>query len=1386
MNSLFRDYEIVARSGLFDPKYYLAAYPDVARRNIDPLMHYLEEGARAVRNPHPDFDAEFYLAQCRLHGHKPENPLIHYLTVGVGLGFKTKPDGETQLFDAAQPNGADEAAETQIFSRPPMLLYIDDADVGPDGVLRVEGWVVCLAPVASVEVLLDAASLGAAEHGRPRVDVAETRATYPNAGQSGFLFVGDVSALGAGSKTITVRATAQTGIVRELVRTLDVSELQRPAPADEAPIRYHCDHVMLTTTGRLSLAGWVVCAAPITTIDVLVDGAKVGVARFGLDRGDVGNLFPSLPHARASGFAVSCRAKPPLIGEHRVMLRAYRNDDRAEDIVLPVLAIENDIEPAVGTASASEPAARALHLDAPVLFDSAMETPVRGKLEVSGWALARAGVAAIEIVVDDVVLMTAEYGLRRRDVQSAFPDWEDTLESGFFALVPHRLLPRGPHQAAVVLRDQAGATSSIDFRILVEPLPDTAGPWALRRKMPAAELDLGQRLLTQQDWHPVFQVLMAVPSGTSLDDVRTTLLSLKAQVYANWRLALLWEAPASDQLTTELGVLGDKCRFVGDFSPGDMPDDTSFLTVLTPGTELGCDAFHEMALVTVAHRDADFLYSDERRLNPGTGEIEAFFKPQWSPDLLLSTNYVGQLWCARVDLVHRALAATENPLLQGSYELVLRLTEAAKTIRHVPSVLCERPPGNFGDAAQDRLALDRAIRRRGIAASVLPGIVGGTYRLKRELLADGLVSIIIPTRAAQGMIERCIDTIRSRTRHRNFEIVCIENIPPEDAHWRDWLGAYADRVISTEEPFNWSRFNNRAVAAARGAFLLFLNDDTEIVDPDWLTVLLEHAQRPEIGVVGPLLLYPDRRIQHAGMFLAAMGQGRHAFRHAEDDDPGYFGLALTERNVMAVTGACLMIRRETFDRLGGFDEARDIVNNDLDFCLRVWQAGLHTVYTPHTRLVHYEAISRADIADDFDAAAFATKWRDIFLAGDPFFSPHLSKAQDAVAADDEPNRVVVTGRPAFLRGDIKKILVVKLDHIGDCIMAFPAVRCLKRHFPESRITVLTSRASRSVWAMEPAVEATIEFDFFHARSSAGEVELSDEDWRRLRDRLQPEHFDLAIDLRKHLETRPVLQHTGARYLAGTDHRNKFPWLDVAVEWEGDPAYIHKRQHNVDDLINLVDAVAAACEIDRGLIVSPPSAPSPAIDKILAGIEERCLVCLHPTAGNDMKQWPVAYFAAVADRLVENNDARIIVIGGPGEEAVGAELLRQMRHADAAISLIGRLPLGDLPALLTRCSLFLGNDSGPKHIAAGLGVPTVSVQSGTVDVYEWGPIGPQAVAVVRDVTCAPCYLPKPEDCRRGLACLRQLAPDAVYAACTRLLLAAGDGYRGLNDAKTVAV
>jgi ADP-heptose:LPS heptosyltransferase/GT2 family glycosyltransferase len=1534
MEALFSDYEEARKSGLFDAEHYLATYPDVAERNIDPLVHYLEEGAREGRNPRADFDSAFYLEQCTLRGEPPGNPLLHYIRIGAARGFKTRrdafgvagadrerpagkgaraadlpgnpagkqpilvaieslgvvgaPDGASRLslsgwalaagriaeitasidgavvgtatYGVARPDIAKlypdrdgaghcgfilafdlpslksgaidpvltvRTADGEIGHRPlrveippqevdvgiadpldpagslpekpgplPMQLYIDDVTVDPTGILRLQGWVVCLVQIESVDALIDGAVIGKTEFGRVRPDVEKALPDYPNARFSGFRLVVDASFYGAGWKTITVRAVARTGISGEATAPVRIPELAIASTTHpETGLSHHCDEIALTTAGRIALKGWAVSASPVAAILVLLDGEQIGEAELGLERPDIGNLYPAFAHARRPGFAFETQSGKVIAGEHEITLRICLADGQTHDERIPLVASET--RHARGTEMAGD-ADRKLHLDSPRLIAGSVETPVRGNLEISGWALARAGVAAIEIAIDGTQFALADYGLRRLDLRAAFPDWDDALCSGYSASLPHRVLPKGSHAVSVALRDKTGRTASIEFRMEVEDLSDAQGPWSLRRKMAQAEIDLVTHILEQCRRQPLFVVVLPVAEDdASLRRARATLASLYRQAYPNWRLAIAPQAAGArprlvrDRLLARLGATADRADVLDELSPdivARMASEASlapgevFLTVLSPGDVLGVDAFLEMALATAMHAGADFFYSDERRRNPASGAVEAFFKPQWSPDLLASTNYVGRLWCARADLIQAVAPPAETLLGHGEYDLILRCTEAATAIRHIPAVLCERAEEGIDDPEQSpaqspaqspdqsEAALARMLARANIAGDIRPGAVPGTYRVKRALATRGLVSIIIPTCAAQGLIETCIETLRRLTAYRNYEIICVENIASKDRKWRGWLRRNADRVISAKIAYNWSRFNHLATPHAKGEYLLFLNDDIEVIDPDWLDALIEQAQRPEIGVVGPRLLYPDRRVQHAGMFLAAIGQARHAFRYAAEDDPGYFGLALTQRNVIAVTGACLLTRRDTFDALGGFDETQSIVNNDLDYCLRSRQKGWLTVYTPHATLVHHEAVSRIALDDEYDVAAFDSKWRDLFLAGDPYFNPHLSKNQDDFAIDHEPTQLLVTGRPTMRRTEVGKILVVKLDHIGDCIISFPAVRRLKQHFPDARITVLTSHASRPVWSLEASVDETIEFDFFHARSGLGELERSDEDWDELRQRLSGGQFDLAVDLRKHTETRPVLQHTGARCLAGFDFRNQFPWLDIALEWTGDQIYARKHQHNGDDLVNLVDAISASCESDRTVIVARPAA-TPTLAALTHGKSSGPLICVHPTVGNDARQWPIEYFAAVIDRLVEADGARIVLIGAPGDEEAAAAILDRVRQPKAVTSLVGKLPLAELPALLVGVSLFLGNNSGPKHIAAGLGVPTVGIHSGTEDVREWGPVGPSAIAVAREVVCAPCYLAHAADCRRGLACLRELEPARVYDACKRLLLAA---------------
>jgi O-antigen biosynthesis protein len=1306
-------------------------------------------------------------------------------TTESGATFKKSVPVDLDAARAAADRTAAEGAAGPIrgvFSRPPMQLSIDAVEIDEEGILHIVGWAVCLAPVAEVQVLIDEQRFSAAEYGRPRDDVALSNPGYPNARQSGFELHADISSFDDGERVIKVQAIATTGITRETILpfTFAAARRGRAGRRDENKVQLFCDHIHVTESGQVSVSGWAVAAEPTERIAVLLDGNELGNAQLAIERPDVGNRFPQLAHARKAGFSFQGAVRPVARGEHLIVLRYCAGGDET-DIPLPVLAAPGGAVEI--TASAPEGAAesnRLLSIDLPKIIDGKVVAPIRGNLEIAGWALAREGVDRVDILIDRQRLASVHTGIARPDVQTAFSGWEGALTAGFSSILPNRSMRSGEHVVTVALYDKAGQATESEFRIAVEEAPDADGPWALRRRMSPVEIDLLSRPLPGPGKRPSIAVLVPLDIGPKeLERVRVTLRSLSSQVYDDWSVHLVAPSlkPAAlrrtllkdmDDLAGRVTLHGDAGTVAKLLAGRDAP---SHFMVLRPGDELGCDAMLEFAVQAAMHPQADFFYCDDRRLSPASGKVEAFFKPQWSPDLLLSQNYIGRAWCADAALLKRVGFRPGEFLKSGSYELALRLTECATGVQHVPGTLLHLDEKAAEDSQAERKALTKALVRREISATVKAGRVRGTYRVQRKVTTRPLVSIIIPTCAARGLIRTCIESLRRLTRYKNYEIVCIENIPADKPDWKKWLRANADRVVETKEPFNWSRFNNLAVEASRGKVLVFLNDDTEVIDPDWLETLLESAQRPEVGVVGPQLLYPDRRVQHAGMFLANMGVARHAFRFSGEDEPGYFGLALTQRQAMAVTGACLMTRRETFKAVGGFDERHDVVNNDVDYCLRVWRRGLHTIYTPHTKLIHHELASRAEIADSYHSEAFDKEWRSLWVSGDPFFHPRLSRDRDDYSVDWEPTEVHCVGGPVLPHGSIRKILVVKLDHIGDCITALPAVRRLKQHFPDASLTVLSGRSSSAVWALEPAISGVIEFDFFNARSSSGLAEHSEDDWRELRERLASQRFDLAIDLRKHWETRPVLQQTSARYLAGFDMKGKFPWLDVALEWSEDRALVRKRQHTATDLVNLVDAVAAACEPDRQIITSMPKLTlqaGTARSVEFGRIFKKPVACIHASVGNEMRRWPAAYFSLLIDQLVEAEGMHVVLVGGPDETAIGDEVLAAVRQRRAVWSLIGKLKLNELPAVIARCTLFVGNNSGPHHIAAGLGVPTVGIHSGVVDAREWGPNGSTAVAIDRVMACSPCYLSKVDDCGRELACMRGLLPGDVMTVCRRLL------------------
>jgi ADP-heptose:LPS heptosyltransferase/GT2 family glycosyltransferase len=800
---------------------------------------------------------------------------------------------------------------------------------------------------------------------------------------------------------------------------------------------------------------------------------------------------------------------------------------------------------------------------------------------------------------------------------------------------------------------------------------------------------------------------------------------------------------------------------------------SSLVGLLRAGDDFGADALLEFAVEAAMHPEAAILYCDERRYDYVTKSVGAFFKPDWSPDLLLSTNYLGRLWFVRSPVLTE-ISFTLSSLRAGEYDFLLRLTDIERAVHHVPKLLCATYTRHTDSAQQEKRALKQAMRRRGIGSSVLDGCAPHHYRVKRTLQTEAMVSIIIPTIGAKGLIKGAITSIREKTAYRNFEIICIDGIP-KDRELKTWLFDNSDQIIEAPQNFNWSRCNNLGVKQARGKFYVFLNDDMEVTDPAWLHVLLEHAQRPEVGVVGPLLVYPEGKVQHAGLVLMEAG-GKHVFRFAEADDPGPFGLIQTQRNMIAVTGACMMVSRTAYEKVGGFDEAHAVINNDMDFCLRCWQKGMRVVYTPHTRLIHYEESSRSSLGDDYDSSHFHGTWRRRFALGDPYTNPNLAREHDGYRAESEPTQVLHVGHPIMAPADVRRILVLKLDHIGDFITAIPAIERLKEHFQNAEITVLVGGKAPAVLAKSiSAIVRVLEFQFFHTQSGKGRRRLGERSLTKLQDELTPYRFDIAVDLRQQVDTRHVLRYTGAKWLAGFDLRGNAPWLDIHLELVIDKRLEPKRTHVSGSLLQMAETVAVACRPTRMVMQGPTCvqarracAAMPALAGMTGTLFQAPIVSIHPGVGASIKQWPPTHFATLIDLLIDGEGANILLVGSPDERDVARQVLANVEKSQSVISLIGKTSMHDLPHIVLASDLFIGNDSGPKHIAAGLGVPTIGVHSGVVDAIEWGPLGPNAVAMRRNMNCAPCYLEKVSDCHRGHACMTGLPPRDVYHVCQRLL------------------
>jgi len=428
------------------------------------------------------------------------------------------------------------------------------------------------------------------------------------------------------------------------------------------------------------------------------------------------------------------------------------------------------------------------------------------------------------------------------------------------------------------------------------------------------------------------------------------------------------------------------------------------------------DLLEPDALLQVARAieqtNADVIYTDEDKIDEtGQDRYEPHHKPAWSPELLLAQNYISHLSVIRRALITEAGGL--NSALDGSqdHDLLLRCTELANEVVHVPMALYHwravqgSTAREFGEKSYPwkagRKAVEAALARRKISGTVRFGSRAGTYRVDREMVGNPLVSILIPFRDQPKLLNNCVRSILDKTACANYEIVGLDNQstqPATVALMRE-LSELDPRVRFEifDQPFNFSAINNFGAALAQGDHILLLNNDTEVISSDWLSAMLVQSQRDDVGAVGAKLLYPDDRIQHAGAILGIGGVAGHSHKYLSNDANGYFSRPHLAQNVSAVTGACLMIKRSLYTEMGGLDEkSLAVAFNDIDLCIRLRERGLVNIFEPAAVLYHHESISRGYEDSDEKKRRFAEETRfmqhahrSMLFECDPYFNPNL-------------------------------------------------------------------------------------------------------------------------------------------------------------------------------------------------------------------------------------------------------------------------------------------------------------------------------------------------------------------------------------------------------------
>ena len=493
--------------------------------------------------------------------------------------------------------------------------------------------------------------------------------------------------------------------------------------------------------------------------------------------------------------------------------------------------------------------------------------------------------------------------------------------------------------------------------------------------------------------------IVIIFNKNNIAQLQHTINSLQNQSYQNWDV-LLFSSDLDNEISlppqineiSKISISKSKGKFLK-FYKEVIDGKYDLIGFLEPGNLLDSFALSQFVLKLNKNKECDILYSDNDTVEGGIRQ-NPFFKPNWSPYLQNSMNYLSSLCLIKKELFEK-ISLESKYLDCMEYDVILKCVEKSDKIFHIPLPLCsvQGQDNSKYYISSQKLSLTHHLKRMNIFAEIENGIVKNTFRINYKLQEKPKVSIIIPTKNNLGVIKRCIESIQKQTKYPNIEIIIVDNAS-DKKEVTDYYKSLSVKILTYTENFNFSKINNFAVEHSTGDLLLFLNDDTKVLDPFWLDELVSICLQKDVGVVGAKLIFFDNTIQHAGMVFLKTGAGFHPAMRQNKNSDVYHNTVNVMKDCSAVTGACLLTTKKIFKQVGGFDNQFDIYYGDSDLCLKIQDAGYRIVYTPFTELLHDGSSSilywHAGVTffDVENHQAFIKKWPKL-KNGDPYYNPNL-------------------------------------------------------------------------------------------------------------------------------------------------------------------------------------------------------------------------------------------------------------------------------------------------------------------------------------------------------------------------------------------------------------